>query len=72
MQRALCAKYKISFINETLYIPSLDNSLIDCWECCNDMVVSWLKNSIGIPLRSSVAFVDHASEIWIELRERFS
>ena len=55
-------------------LPNLlrGNSLLDNWERCNDMVVSWLQNSISMPLRSSVAFVDGAQEIWCELRERFA
>lgn len=35
------------------------------------MVVSWLQNSITLSLRSSVAFVDDAFEIWTELQDRF-
>lgn len=36
------------------------------------MILSWLCNSISKQLRSSLAFMDNANEIWTELRERFS
>lgn len=48
------------------------DSLFSNWERCNDMVVSWLQNSITFSLRSSVAFVDDAFEIWTQLPDRFA
>ncbi|XP_042980230.1 uncharacterized protein LOC122310402 [Carya illinoinensis] len=73
LQRALCAKNKIGFLNGTLNQPSdPTDPLFDLWDRCNDMVVSWIQNSISLPLHSSVAFVDNAHDIWTELQERFS
>ncbi|KAG7970169.1 hypothetical protein I3843_07G068500, partial [Carya illinoinensis] len=48
------------------------NLLLDLWNRCNDMVVSWIQNSITPSLKSSVAFVDDAYEIWLDLHERLS
>lgn len=36
------------------------------------MVVSWLQNSISLPLHSSVVFVGEAKDIWSELQEHFA
>ncbi|XP_040987842.1 uncharacterized protein LOC121235564 [Juglans microcarpa x Juglans regia] len=73
MKRALRAKNKLSFIDGTLTKPNLpDDPLIDLWNHCNDMVVSWIPNSITPSLKSSVAFVDDAYEIWMDLHERLS
>lgn len=73
IRRALRAKNKLGFINRTLMKPSLATDLlIELWERCNDMLVSWIQNSINKPLRLSVAFVDDAHEIWTKLRELFS
>ncbi|KAA8543977.1 hypothetical protein F0562_021846 [Nyssa sinensis] len=36
------------------------------------MLVSWLQNIISPPLRPSVAFVDDARALWLELQDRFS
>lgn len=73
MQRALRAKNKLGFIKGTLLKPSDSNSLLlESWERCNDMLVSWIQNSIAQQLRSSVAFVDDAREVWNELKECFT
>lgn len=73
IRRALRAKNKLGFINGPLMKPSLATDLLmELWERCNDMLVSWIQNSINKPLRLSVAFVDDAHEIWTKLREWFS
>lgn len=36
------------------------------------MVISWLHNSISPPVKLSIALVDNASEVWIELKDRFT
>ncbi|XP_041000611.1 uncharacterized protein LOC121246502 [Juglans microcarpa x Juglans regia] len=73
IHHALRAKNKLEFLNGTFTKPSDPrNPLFELWERCNDMVVSWLQNSISLSLRSSVAFVDDAHVIWTELQERFS
>ncbi|KAF5464279.1 hypothetical protein F2P56_014367 [Juglans regia] len=73
MRRALRAKNKIGFINGNLLQPtdSMD-PLFDLWERCNDMVVSWIQNSVSPSIKSSVVFVDDAKEIWQDLQDRFS
>ncbi|KAF5458182.1 hypothetical protein F2P56_022236, partial [Juglans regia] len=73
MRRALRAKNKLAFISGLISKPTdPDNPLFDLWERCNDMVVSWLQNSISPSIKSSVAFVDDAREIWLDLEDRFS
>ena len=73
MRRALRAKNKLQFITRELPRPtSLDDPLLEAWERCNDLVVSWLQNSISSSLKASVALVDDASEIWLELQDRFT
>lgn len=73
MQRAFRAKNKLGFITGTITRPTdPTDSLLASWERCNDMVVSWIQNSINLQLRSSVAFVNDAAEIWTELKDRFT
>ncbi|KAF5450238.1 hypothetical protein F2P56_030605 [Juglans regia] len=73
MCRALRAKNKFGFINGTLTKPTdLTDPLYDAWERCNDLVVSWLHNSINPTLKSSIALVDNAQQIWTELKDRFT
>jgi hypothetical protein len=84
MQRALYAKNKLTFITETINQPTdQENPLFYLFERCNDMVVSWLQNSISNSIRSNIAsisnsirsniaFVDNAQNIWLDLQDRFS
>ncbi|XP_008775157.2 uncharacterized protein LOC103695571 [Phoenix dactylifera] len=70
MCRALRAKNKLGFINGAIPKPTnTEDLLFEAWERCNDMVVFWIQNSISSTLKSSVVFVDDASEIWMELLE---
>lgn len=71
--RAMQAKNKLGFISSSLPKPTAPNDpLLDLWDRCNDMVGSWIQNSICPSLKSSIIFVDDACEIWLDLQERFS
>ncbi|XP_041001708.1 uncharacterized protein LOC121247419 [Juglans microcarpa x Juglans regia] len=73
MRRALRAKNKLGFIFGAILQPTEpEDPLVELWECCNDMVVSWLQNSISSSIKSNVVFVDDAREIWLDLQNRFS
>ncbi|KAF5477550.1 hypothetical protein F2P56_004177 [Juglans regia] len=73
MSRVLRAKNKLGFINGTLQKPKkTTDPLYDAWEQCNDLVVSWLHISLNHSLKSSVALVDNAAQIWNELKDRFT
>ncbi|KAF5471830.1 hypothetical protein F2P56_008596 [Juglans regia] len=73
MCRAVHAKNKLGFINGTLLKPkATTDPLHDAWECCNDLVVSWLHNSINPTLKSGIALVDNAQQIWDELKDCFT
>lgn len=73
MRRALRAKNKLGFVTGSISQPTnLEDPLLDLWERCNDMVVSWLHNSISLSIKTSVAFVDDAHELWLDLQNRFS
>ncbi|KAF5476953.1 hypothetical protein F2P56_003640 [Juglans regia] len=73
MRRALRAKNKVGFITGDIPRPhDPDDPLLALWERCNDMVVSWIQNSISSSIKSSVVFVDDARDIWLDLQHRFS
>lgn len=73
MIMALSAKNKEGFINGTIKGPS-STSFTDGqqWKRCNDLVKSWLLNSISHDIRGSVIYNETAHEIWADLKERFS
>jgi hypothetical protein len=73
MKRALGAKMKLDFIDGTLPVPAdaFDPSF-RAWNRCNQLVSSWILNSVSESIAQSVVFLENAIDIWNELRERFS
>ncbi|XP_074352187.1 uncharacterized protein LOC141691361 [Apium graveolens] len=69
---ALSAKLKLGFIDGSVSKPTDNNTQIAMWNRCNDMVVSWLLNSISTEIRNSVAYLSTAQQIWEDLATRFS
>lgn len=72
MRNALQAKRKIGFINGTLKKPGVDDSNYDNWVAVNSMIIGWIRSSIDPKIKASVAFVNEASLLWSDLKERFS
>ncbi|XP_042976284.1 uncharacterized protein LOC122307457 [Carya illinoinensis] len=73
MSKVISAKNKTGFITgihkkpkskaDPLYLP---------WIRCNDMVVSWILNSVAKNIGSSILYIDNASDMWKDLQDRFS
>jgi hypothetical protein len=73
MKRALGAKMKLNFIDGTIHVPAdaFDPSF-RAWNRCNQLVSSWILNSVSPSIAQSVVFLENVVDIWTELRERFS
>ena len=66
MQIALSAKNKLGFIDGTLTLsPIMAKSplLVQAWTRCNNMVVSWILNSVSPKILASVVYRDTALEV---------
>lgn len=73
MHRAQLVNNKLGFLTGSIPKPTDDsNPLLEPWKCCNNMIVSWIHNSISPSIKSSIAFVDDAKEIWVDLQDLFS
>ncbi len=72
MQNALRAKNKLGFVDGTLPMPDENSDHFQVWNKCNSMVISWLFNGLAPELHDSVAYVDLARDLWVDLQERFS
>ena len=75
MQRALSAKNKLAFIDGTpTMTPTMAKSplLVQAWTRCNNMVVSWILNSVPPKILASVVYRDTTLEVWEDGKERFS
>lgn len=72
MMIALSAKLKLGFVDGTHLAPTLDSPYFTHWTRCNDMVISWLLNSVSIEIRNSVVYLPTAKSIWDDLSTRFT
>jgi hypothetical protein len=72
MTIALTMKNKIAFIDGSLVQPITTNqSLRLAWLISNNLVLSWLMNSIAKDICSSLLYFKTAFDIWEELRVRY-
>ena len=74
MTLALNAKNKLGFVNGTIKAPSEETHPDDfaTWLRSNDMVHSWIVNTINPEISDSVIYYTTAHEVWEDLCERFS
>ena len=68
---ALRAKNKLGLVDGTIMKPNTQPES-QKWERCNDLVSSWILNSVSNEIRNSILYAENAREIWVDLRERFS
>ncbi|KAJ9552386.1 hypothetical protein OSB04_016431 [Centaurea solstitialis] len=71
MENFLFAKNKIGFIDGTIKKPEKTSKDHMAWMRCDAMIKGWLTTAMENEIRSSVKYANTASEIWLDLRERF-
>ncbi|XP_074270194.1 uncharacterized protein LOC141593138 [Silene latifolia] len=69
---ALSAKNKIGFIDGSVTRPPATAATARNWQRCNDIVFSWLINSVSPEIGDSILYSATAQDAWEELEERFS
>jgi hypothetical protein len=52
--------------------PSVDALEFAAWNRCNNMVLSWILNSVSQEIASSIIYIESAQEMWEDIKERFS
>ncbi|XP_075091730.1 uncharacterized protein LOC142171909 [Nicotiana tabacum] len=67
----LSAKNKLSFIEGTYFVRDASSTDFKQWNRCNDMVISWLLNSLSNDIAESILYSKTANDIWKELEVRF-
>ena len=74
MTMALNSKNKLGFVNGRISAPSeeTDPNGYATWSRCNDMVHSWIINTLNPEISDSVIYYVTAHEVWEDLRELFS
>ncbi|CAA0828814.1 Unknown protein, partial [Striga hermonthica] len=71
---ALSVKNKGGFVDGTILSPSpTDNpTLYVAWVRSNNLVLSWVLNSISKEIRQSLLFFTSAREVWDEIKNRYA
>jgi len=74
MKISLSAKNKTGFITGKIKEPHEASNPEEhaLWQRCNDMVLSWILNSLEPELADSVLSCNTPHAIWEDLREKFS
>ncbi|XP_012844832.1 PREDICTED: uncharacterized protein LOC105964867 [Erythranthe guttata] len=74
MKISLSAKNKLGFIDGSVQVPCQIKSPEEysSWKRCNDMILSWILNSLEPDITDSVIYSTTSHEIWQDLEERFS
>ncbi|OVA13847.1 hypothetical protein BVC80_1563g11 [Macleaya cordata] len=63
ISKALNAKGKLGFINGSL-LPPTDELQFSCWNRADDLVGSWILNSVHSEIRSSCMYAESAFAIY--------
>ncbi|GJW54776.1 cysteine-rich receptor-like protein kinase 8 [Tanacetum coccineum] len=69
---ALSAKNKLKLINGDYAEPSVDSPLRAYWESANDMLISWILNTVSEQIGNHLTFVNSDFALWSELQEHYS
>ncbi|XP_070040578.1 uncharacterized protein [Nicotiana tomentosiformis] len=69
--RSLSVKNKIGFINEECVRPDMTSPQFLKWERCDDMVTSWILNSLAKDIADSVEYLNNSVKLWKELEDRY-
>ena len=72
MMIALSVKNKLGFIDGSISKPAgNDPNLLSSWIRNNNIVISWILNSISKDISASIIFSESAFEIWLDLKDCF-
>ncbi|XP_073119931.1 uncharacterized protein [Henckelia pumila] len=72
MKIALSVKNKLGFLDGSIIKPPASEvNLLTAWNRNNNIVISWLLNSVSNEISASILFAESALDIWNDLRECF-
>ncbi|XP_076915821.1 uncharacterized protein LOC143575299 [Bidens hawaiensis] len=70
MMIALSAKNKLCIINNNVTMP-VNETHLAFWQRCNDMVISWILNTLTHDIRNSVLYAETAQILWNDLTSHY-
>ncbi|KAH0650929.1 hypothetical protein KY284_030841 [Solanum tuberosum] len=69
--QSLSVKNKVGFITGECVKPGPTSPQLRQWERCDDMVTSWILNSLTKEIADSVEYINSLVELWKELEDRY-
>ncbi|XP_075088257.1 uncharacterized protein LOC142170281 [Nicotiana tabacum] len=72
MRIALLRKKKLGFVTGTYKRDAYEGELLQQWETCNAIVLSWIMNNVAPELLGGVVYASDAHLMWDDLREKFN
>ncbi|KAL1308527.1 uncharacterized protein [Arachis hypogaea] len=73
MQKALNSKRKLGFITGSVPKPDpiTEPEKFENWQCVNDVISTWILNSVTKEIATSLVYTDSAAKLWNNFKERF-
>lgn len=65
-------KNKLGFLDCTMETAPLTNPLYILWLRCNNLILSWLLNSIFKEITSNILYINSAKIVWDKLKTCFA
>ncbi|GKB72279.1 cysteine-rich receptor-like protein kinase 8 [Tanacetum coccineum] len=72
MMIALNERNKLKLINGEFEEPPSNSTIRSLWERANDMIISWILNTVSEQIGNNLSFVNSATSLWNELYEHYS
>ncbi|XP_071739759.1 uncharacterized protein [Rutidosis leptorrhynchoides] len=69
---ALNVKNKLKIVTNEYTEPAANSTLRPLWERTNNMIISWISNTVTDEISNSLNFINTVSDLWKELQEHYS
>jgi hypothetical protein len=69
--RALTLKNKFKFVDGSIEIPKEHDLNFLAWDHCNNLVHSWIINSLAPSIAEGVLYIKNVIDVWKDIIERF-
>ncbi|XP_073270434.1 uncharacterized protein [Primulina huaijiensis] len=68
---ALHANNKVAFLDGMCRRPAAGNLMLQQWERCNALVLSWIMNSVSKEIFGGIVYSTDASVVWTDIKDQF-
>jgi len=70
MRRAVAMKNKFKFVDGSIHVPNEEDLNPVALERCNNLVHTWIINSISKSIAQSIVFNENVIDMWNDLKDR--